>query len=603
MELDDICRRFGIRTDYGPDAPVPDATKHAILTALDADPERPPEAPPSEPVEATEGVACYCPDWLIERPAWGVFCQLYELRSDRNWGIGDFRDLADMARIAAAAGADFLGINPVHALFPAAPGRRSPFMPSNRRLLNPIYIAMDDLPAQAAADSAALDAARTGDLVDYDALLTLKYGALRRVFAARPFGGVRYTEAAFNDFERAGGAALRNHALFDALSIHLSSLGHDAGWKAWPEAFRDPNGPEAERFARERADEVAFHIWLQWIASVQLAAARDAAREAGMRIGIYLDLAVGEALDGSASWSSPESLLDGLTVGAPPDVFSQTGQNWDLAAPSPVVLAENDFEMFRQLIRAQLTYAGALRVDHAMALWQLFLIPMGEEASTGTHLRYPFEGLTRVLAEESEKAGSVMIGEDLGWVPPGFREATQALRLLGYRILYFEQEWCLFRRKETYPQMSLACLSTHDLPTLGEWWRGSDTALRREHGLIDEEAAEADLAQRSDERRALVAALIDDGQESVRPEDGEADDLPERVLIAAYRFLAGTRCLLTGVRLADLVGPAEATNVPGTVEAYPNWQLKAPVPLEEIAAQPVFRSVTAAMREVRPKGA
>lgn len=497
-ELDRLCQHHGIATAYddpqagekGGKRPVPDATKRLILTQIGVDPGGPPtgQAVPQS-LAAPQGVACYCPDWLLAQPAWGIFCQLYELRSARNWGIGDFRDLADMAAIAAQAGADFLGINPLHALFLGDPTRRSPFSPSNRRFLNPVYIAVDDVPGAELPDAAILDALRDTDTVDYAAVIAHKLDALRIAFERDPFGPGPYARSQHDAFRETGGTALARHALFEALSLHQAAHGAGAGWKGWPDDLQHAQSKAVAEFAAQNASEIAFHIWLQWVATVQLDAARDAARAAGMRIGLYLDLAVGEAPDGSATWGAGDLTLDGLTIGAPPDVFAAEGQSWGLSAPSPRSMSQDDFAPFRDMIAAQLSHAGALRIDHAMALWQLFLIPEGASPADGAHLRYPFADLVRVLAALSHDHGALVIGEDLGFVPPGFRDAMEEAHILSYRILYFEQTETGFNAPDDYPHIALACLSTHDLPTLAGWWEAEDIQLRELHGLVDPESS------------------------------------------------------------------------------------------------------------------
>ncbi|MCB1491407.1 MAG: 4-alpha-glucanotransferase, partial [Rhodobiaceae bacterium] len=331
--LDDVCRHVGVATSYPATGPVPETTKRRILAALGVDPEAPlTGAPAPDRIVVPKGVSCFRPDWLTDQPGWGLTCQLYELRSDRSWGIGDFRDLADLATIAGKAGADFLGINPLHALFMAAPELRSPFTPSNRSFLYPIYIAMDDLPCEAPADAALLDQLRAADLVDYVQVARAKLKGLGAVFEKAPFGDGRFAETAFEAFCREGGLPLRRHALFEALSFEMTAQGYGVGWTTWPAPYQAVDSPEVAAFARDNTTALAFHLWLQWISSIQLDAARQAAREAGMRIGIYLDLAVGEAADGSATWSAPDLALRDLTIGAPPDVFAQEGQNWHLTA-------------------------------------------------------------------------------------------------------------------------------------------------------------------------------------------------------------------------------------------------------------------------------
>jgi len=601
--LDPLCWQAGITTGYG-DRPVPEATKRAILTAMGIDPAAPDLSQiPDFKAEPAATSRCALPDWLEAAPAWGLFCQLYELSSDASWGIGDFGDLGRLARIAGAAGADFLGVNPLHALFLADPARRSPFMPSNRRFLNPLYIAMDDLPEAPEADPAALAAVRNTEFVDYESVAELKRKALRKVFERTPFNGNRFAQADFEAFRATGGPALERHALFEALSQEMVAKGFDAGWRGWPEAYQSPTAPEVLRFAETSTRAVTFHIWLQWVAARQLDTARNAAEEAGMRIGLYLDLAVGEAQDGSATWSNPGLTLAGLDVGAPPDVFAQAGQNWVLSALSPVALARSDFAPYRALIAAQLAHAGALRVDHVMALRQLYLIPENAPGSDGTHLAYPIADMLRVMAEESRARNAVVIGEDLGWVPGGFRETMAEANVLSMRILYFEQEWGLFRRVDTYPTKALACLSTHDLPTLAAWWRGDDVVARRDYGLIDAAKAEADLARRIDEREALVNALIDGGELPRGNGEFKQAELSPAVLEAAYHFLAATPSLLAGVRLADLTGPELATNVPGTTDQHPNWKPRSPVRLEDLAGHEVFARIASKMSTLRPRTA
>ncbi len=319
-----------------------------------------------------------------------------------------------------------------------------------------------------------------------------------------------------------------------------------------------------------------------------------------MRIGLYLDLAVGEEPDGSATWSGAAAALSGLTVGAPPDMFAAEGQGWGLAAPSPTALAAANFAPFREMVDGQLRSAGALRIDHAMALWQLFLIPEGGHPSLGTHLRFPFPDLLRVLAERSHARRALVIGEDLGFVPPGFREAMAEANILSYRILVFEQDQNGFLPPERYPQMAMASASTHDLPVLAEWWEGRDIDRRRDFGLIGPDTAQTEADRRQHERRDMIdafrAADALDGSA-----DADADELPAALHEAAHRFLARTPALLVAVRLADLAGPRVPTNVPGTTDAYPNWRPRSPTDLADLAESPAFARVTALMRAERPR--
>ncbi|MFD2738019.1 4-alpha-glucanotransferase [Sulfitobacter aestuarii] len=602
-DLERAARHYGLTTSYvapgsGAPRPVPPETLRLILRGLGVDPEVAPSGA-SAPVtmQVPEDARCFLPPSLQGAPGWGVFCQLYELRSQRNWGIGDFADLAELTRICGAARADFLGVNPLHALFTADPGRISPFSPSNRRFLNPLYIAVDALPGAIVPPEIA--ELRRTELVDYVEVTRLKLRALQDIFATRPHDGAE-EEAQFETFCAEGEEALRRHALFEALSHHMVAQGHGAGWHGWPEPLRDPGSAQVAELARKLAREITFHLWLQWVARRQLGEAAAQARMQGMRIGLYLDLAVGEAPDGSSTWSGAAAALPRLSIGAPPDIFATGGQNWGLAAPSPTALAQTGFAPFREVIAAQLRDAGALRIDHVMALWQLFLIPEGAPAAAGTHLRQPFAALLDALAELSRRHGAVIIGEDLGFVPEGFRTAMAAANILSYRILYFEQSEQGFLDSVAYPAKALACISTHDMPVLSGWWQGIDIALRREHGLVDAETSRQHSRHRASERAALLHALARNGALETS-HSATAPSLPDPVLVAAHRFLARTPSLLCALRLADLVGPTAPTNLPGTIDAYPNWRPRSPTRLEDLAEHPQFQRIAALMRAERPR--
>jgi 4-alpha-glucanotransferase len=575
---------------------IPAGTPEAEARSLAAAPHD-----PAPELGAVAGALCHLPGWLERGRAWGLALQLYQLRSARNWGIGDFADLARLAAEVGAAGADFIGLNPLHALFLADPSRRSPFSPSSRRFLNPLYIAPDRLPGfdPAWVPADALAAARAAPLVDYPAVVRLKLEALRRLWRAAP--GDREELARFR---AAGGPALERHALFEALSARMADEGHGAGWTGWPEPFRDPATPEVADFARAHADEVAFHAWLQWLADRQLAEARDAALGAGMRIGLYLDFAVGEVPDGSSTWSDRSLAVPGVHVGAPPDYFSASGQDWQLAPLSPVALAATGAAPFRALMDDATRRAGAIRIDHAMALWQLFLMPAGALPATGTYVRFPMALMLAALAEASRANRTIVIGEDLGNVPDGFRDVMDASRILSYRILLFERDALGFRAPESYPRNALVCLSTHDLPTFQGWWRGDDARLRAEHGLIGPETAAEQAAARDVERRNLLGDLAAAGlvtEEAARHAD--LDNAPEAIVAAVHRHLARAPSRLFAVRLDDLVAERAPVNLPGTVDAYPNWQLRLGVDLDDLPALPLWREITALLRAERPREA
>jgi 4-alpha-glucanotransferase len=609
--LEELAARYAIACRYhtieGQEKRPPPETLRRLLAAFGvaADGETAQQASlaaapfrPSPELRAPDGIACHMPDWLEGDRGWGLTIQLYQLRSDRNWGIGDFADLAALARLVGEAGADFIGVNPLHALLTAEPTRRSPFSPSNRRFLNPLYIAVDLLrgfePAEVRPGT--LDAVRATELVNYPAVAELKLTALRRLHDSAG------RTADFDRFREAGGEALERHARFEAISARMAVEGRGAGWLGWPEDLRDPENAAVAEFARRHADDVDFHAWLQWVADRQLAEAREAAWDAGMRLGLYLDFAVGELLDGSGTWSDRHVTVSGVRVGAPPDYFSATGQDWNLAPLSPVVMAETEAAPFRSLIETAARHAGALRIDHAMGLWQLFLMPDGATPAEGTYVRFPIEAMITALAEASAVNRTLIVGEDLGNVPPGFREVMSAARILSYRILLFERDGAGFIAPENYPWNALVCLSTHDLPTFQGWWRGDDVALRAEHGLIGEAAAAVQAAARDLERRTLVDALVAAGL--VTDEAGRQIDpgtAPVEIVTAVHRYLARTPSQLFAVRLEDLAAERAPVNLPGTIDEYPNWRPKLSIPISDLAEFPLWGQVISAVREERPR--
>lgn len=457
-----------------------------------------------------------------DRRLWGLAVQLYGAVSGRSWGIGDFADLARTARLAAGLGADAVGISPVHALFPADPGHFGPYGPSDRAFLNVMHIAVEQVPEFAGSPAArklasrpafreALASARAADLIDYPAAARLKLPALE---ALHESFRERAPADAYHAFKAEGGGALDRHATFEALHEHFFK-GPSAAWdwRAWPAPYRDAAGSEVRRFREEHAERVDFFAWLQWLADEQLAAAQQEACAAGMALGLYRDLAVGIHPGGSAAWSRPDVVPTGAAIGAPPDDFNPKGQNWGLAALSPRALVEAGYEPLARLFRANMRHAGALRIDHVMALQRLFWIPEGADATAGAYVRYPLADQLGVLALESERAGCVVVGEDLGTVAEDFRRATDAAGVLSYRVLYFERdEEGGFAPPSAYPARALVTATTHDLPTLRGWWGERDLDWRERLDLYrDPEAAAVARADRARDRAALLERLRAEG--------------------------------------------------------------------------------------------
>ncbi len=546
--------------------------------------------------------ACWLPAAMTGgRRTAGIAIQLPLIRSSRNWGIGDFSDLRRFAAMAGGAGADVIGLNPLHALFLDAPEAASPYSPASRLLLNPLFIAVDavwgwnragDLLAD--PDRAVmLDAARGADLVDYTAVADLKLTALHALFAVHKRAEAPERQDAFARFVEAQTDGFRHACLFLALRAHFAAATPPRpDWRTWPVEFRSPTSPGALRFAAEKPDAVEFQLFVQWIADEQLGAAAEAAAEAGMAVGLYRDLAVGADPAGAETWANANAVIGGASVGAPPDLFMPKGQNWGLPPFNPRALRAEAYASFVELIRANMRHAGGLRIDHVMGLMHLWCVPEGCGADAGAYVDYPFEDMLGVLALESHRQTCLVVGEDLGTVPEGFRETMAEANVLSYRVLFFEQDFDdgTFVLPGDYPEKALAVAGSHDLATLRGWFAGRDNTVKARLGLFPSEAVAAEQEdRRARDRDLLMTVLADRGH---LPENGEPD--AESFAEAAHAFLAETSSALAMVQLDDLTGETEQVNVPATVTENPNWRRKYRLGLEEIEAGGLLRSGMAA---------
>jgi 4-alpha-glucanotransferase len=519
-----------------------------------------------------------------ERP-WGVAIQLYTLRSARNWGIGDFTDLAGFARAAAELGADLVGLNPLHALFPADPVLCAPYSPSTRYFLNVLYIDPEAIPEyRASVDAqrlvgmpefqARLEGLRAAPFVDYPGVTACKLEVLRVLhgeFAARAARGRRLE---FSRFVKKHGKLLERFALFHALHDHFSAMGIGGGWPAWPAAYHDPDGAAAQAFGEAEPAAVGFHCWLQWVAACQLETAEQGAREAGLRLGLYRDLAVGPNGGGAETWTAPDLYAAGATVGAPPDPLALHGQDWGIPPMDPDPLRERAYAPFIRLLRANMGTDGALRIDHVMMLMRLWWIPRGAPSAAGGYVHYRLDELMAIVALESERRRCLVIGEDLGTVPPEVRAAMSTHGLYSYRVLYFERAADgSFRAPADYPREALVTLGTHDLPTLASFWAGTDIDLRERLGLYPEPGQAQQLrVERGTARHALLEALRAAGLASGESEAGGEGCPPPAW--AVQRFLASAPSAVLMLQPEDWLGIETPVNVPGTHEHYPNWARK-----------------------------
>ncbi|MBC7700330.1 malto-oligosyltrehalose synthase [Aquabacterium sp.] len=551
---------------------------------------------------------------------WGPSIQLYALRSNDNWGIGDFSDLKRLLEIAAGQGASFVGLNPLHALFPHEPERASPYSPSSRNALNVLYIDVTAVPdfsecryavdlVNSAAFQQRLQALREPELVGYQAVATAKFEVLEILFKhfhLRHLSADTRRARAFRAFQKERGSELRRQALFEALQAHFHAQDSSVwGWSLWPQAYRDPQSPAVADFEREHEAHIEFFEYLQWQAELQLQSAQARAESLGMAIGLYRDLAVGVNEGGAETWSRQALYAMGLHVGAPSEEYNLNGQDWGLPPMIPSRLRDQDFQPFIDTLRANMRCAGALRIDHVMALMRLFWIHPDDGAKSGAYMNYPFDEMMGILALESHRHGCLVIGEDLGTVPPRMREAMREQYLLSYCPLFFERTHDgRFKPPADWPANAMAVVSTHDLPTLRGFWNGKDVDLRTELGLFpNEEIRAQQVVGRAQDRAQLLLALE---QEGVTAKDASVhppmmDDTSPAFTDAVYSFLGRTPSQLVGVQLEDVTQQLIQVNIPGTSESqFPNWRRKLGVTLESLARDPRLLSVSAALRRARP---
>ncbi|MGD9919506.1 MAG: 4-alpha-glucanotransferase [Paenirhodobacter sp.] len=515
---------------------------------------------------------------------WGPAVQIPALRGARAGAFGDFGTLAETVDLFAARGADALMINPVHALFPGYGKDFSPYSPSSRTFFNtamgdPALLGLPALPEHSSG----------GEFIDWAGAMPERLSDLRAVFDGLSPAQRRRIKAA----NAAEGPALARHALFDAIDHRYRPTGA-WGWQLWPAELHDPESPAVKRFARENATEVEFHAFAQWCAREGLAAVQARAKAAGMKIGLLADLAVGVNTGGSDSWGMREALLQGLTIGAPPDPLGPHGQNWLLTSFSPQGLRATGFAPFIAMLRAALSRAGGLRIDHAFGLARLWVVPEGHGSQDGTYLAYPFEDMMRLCALESHRAQALIVAEDLGTKPYGFSQAIEARGMPGMHVLWFERAWDGgFIGSQDYPEMSLAVTGTHDTATVAGWWTGRDLDWAAKLGRLPEGVSRAAAETERDWDRGRLWATF--GAPGPRP---EADD-PAPAVKQALAHIGRTRARLAIAPLEDILALPEQPNLPGTIDEHPNWRRRLAAPLGDLIAEPETEARIAALDGAR----
>jgi 4-alpha-glucanotransferase len=561
--------------------------------------------------------SCFKPETLTQgQKVWGLSVQLYCLRSEHNWGVGDFSDLSFLVERLAKQGAQFVGLNPIHALYPANANACSPYGPSSRRWLNFIYIDVTALDGyqQVSTQSIVNDVSfqyklqqvRASNLVDYETVTALKLQTLESVFEyqnSQYLSKNTKLNKVFKAFVAEGGDSLQTLAVYDALQESLATQEKPSwGWPVFPKEFSDFHNPAVKTFTKKNAKRVKFFLWLQWQAALQLEMANQVAQKNGMLIGLYRDLAVGVSEGSAEIWGNKELYCTDASVGAPPDVLGPLGQNWGLPPMDPEKLFEQQYQPIIEMFDANMRATGALRIDHVMALLRLWWVVKGDDAKKGGYVYYPVDDLLAILALESHRHQSLVIGEDLGTVPDEIRAKLADNGVYSYRVFFFEQaQDGGFFSPAHYPEQSMSTLTTHDMPTLTGYWHCDDLALGKELGIYPtEDILSALYASRHQNKQSILDTLH--GHHSVNDEVGR--DVHNVSMCKALNFgmqlhMASGSSALLSLQLEDWLEMDKPVNIPGTFNEYPNWRRKLTRNLQDIFNDSSFNDLAANLTEAR----
>jgi 4-alpha-glucanotransferase len=561
--------------------------------------------------------SCYKPKALLQgQKVWGISVQLYCLRSDNNWGVGDFSDLSFLVEKLAKQGAQFVGLNPIHALYPANPSACSPYGPSSRRWLNFIYIDVTALDGYQQASTQAvvndidfqqkLQKVRTTDLVDYELVTELKLNALEKVFAhqnSQYLSKNTKLNKIFKTFVVEGGESLKTLAVYDALQESLvAQQKPSSGWPVFPKELSDFYNPAVKTFSKKNAKRVKFFLWLQWQAALQLEQANQVAEQNNMSIGLYRDLAVGVSEGSAEIWGNKELYCTKASIGAPPDILGPLGQNWGLPPMDPEKLYEQQYQPIIELFDANMRATGALRIDHVMALLRLWWVAKGDDAKEGGYVYYPVDDLLAILALESHRHQSLVIGEDLGTVPDEIRTKLAGNGVYSYRVFFFEQaDDGGFFSPAHYPEQSMSTLTTHDMPTLTGYWHCDDLALGKKLGLYPTDEILSTLyTSRHENKQSILDTLH--GHHSVNDEvgrNGHNVAMSKALNFGMQLHMAAGSSALLSLQLEDWLEMDKPVNIPGTFNEYPNWRRKLSRNLQDIFNDSSLNNLAANLTEAR----
>ena len=580
-----------VRKEYGAPQHLPLGYHDLVFTV--------PGLPPAPMRWIVAPARAYLPPFLEKGGrTGGIAIALYGLRSARNWGCGDFRDLRDFCDWAAAeARVTFIGLNPLHALHNRAPYNTSPYLPNSIFYQNLIYLDIEGIAEfryspeaqqlfQQAETQRELAELRASKTVQYERVQTVKLRFLKLAFEHF----LRNPSPAFRDYRHREGDLLLRFATFCALYSHLHEADPELWiWSEWPAGYQDPLSPETRAFQSEHAEEIAFHSWIQWQLTLQLSDAQEHAKAAGLPIGFYHDLALATDRFGSDLWAHRSFYVTGARVGSPPDDFSPQGQDWAFPPPNKYQHRDSCYSLFIESIRKACRHGGALRIDHVMRFFRLYWIPDGSDAQSGAYVRDFAEDLIRILALESVRHKVMIVGEDLGTVEPEVRETLARFGILSYRLFYFEREASgAYKHANQYPYQALVSSTTHDLPTIAGFWINRDIEARRLAGVVDDDGYHLQLADRAREKQKMLDVLF---ASHLLPDHSQRDaaripELTGELHNAIIGFLASTPSMLMLVNQEDLSKEVDQQNVPGTTWQHPNWSHKMKFTVEQLRSDP-----------------
>ncbi|MRI32333.1 4-alpha-glucanotransferase [Endozoicomonas sp. OPT23] len=545
---------------------------------------------------------CFEPE-LLENSGkiWGSSIQLYSVRSKENWGMGDYRDLETITRELGNSGASMVGLNPVHALYSGNPQHCSPYSPSSRIFGNVLYINPEIVPEFAGCEPAKelfnndefqqhLNKVRNEDYVDYQTSGWLKLSVLEKLFedfAANHLAKNTTRAKGFIAFCEDRGSSLRQFATFEALYEHFRKQDlMNWGWPCWPETFQKPDTAEVKAFAKENEQRIQYFQYLQWLAEEQITVAQKAAKDAGMTVGVYRDLAVGVDRGGADVWGDHNLFVLGASTGAPPDGLGPQGQNWGLPPFNPVVLQERRYKPFIEMIRNSMRNCGALRIDHAMGLFRLWWCPNGKGAAEGAYVHYPLQDLLGIIKLESRRQQCLVFGEDLGTVPQEITDSLPPARFYSSIMGIFGQDGDRYLPAHEFKPKALATLVCHDTPTIRGWWEEKDIELCHELGIYDDDAVSHERWARENSRKAVINTLADMGElpSGTDPYAAKAPAYSRELMERFSYYLALSNSQIAGIQLEDCMMIDTPVNMPGTSEEYPNWRRRLTENLDEFFA-------------------